>query len=319
VNINAKTIEQILSLQSSENIKENRLLILALSFLSAKATVIKQISTSLGFPEEEVISMVKLLQQHDIFTKKDLDLISRMEKANVSSMNIEQYDAAVAEVVDHLAVITGKLRSRVTDKKKKLVEKWLRRGHTVEDFVKVNIFFHDLWANDPTMEMYLRPETLYNGKFESNLELAENGLNNVLKYRKEIVFICKAYYEACVSNIQEPNEEFFKSGKISEPCSLLPLKTQKQLAMWLKKGYTADVISMTIEQTVIGWSNKPTLVPHITIHKITDSKFPDRYTVADRLLKTRAAKQGVASAIDWLNSSTETDENEQTLLGAIDG
>ena len=49
----------------------------------------------------------------------------------------------------------------------------LNEGHTLEDFIVVNEKKVKQWKNDPDMAQYLRPETLYSGKFEGYLNQIE--------------------------------------------------------------------------------------------------------------------------------------------------
>lgn len=309
MNINAKTTALIFELEIQHKIEENRLLILALSFLSEKATAIRTILDQLNFPDEELFSMLKLLQENEIISKNDLDLVKRVEKTSTSkTLQLQTYDDMIEEIINHLYVISGKTRSRVTEKKKKLVEKWLRKGHTVEDFIKVNIFFNEEWSNNPSMEPYIRPETLYNGKFEERLEMAESNMRQVEKFHREISYICQEYYEACVELIQEPNEEYLKKGRFTTPCSLVPLKVQKQIAFWLRKGYPIEDIVLTLRETILSWSRREDILPHISLEKIMDPKFPERVTSAKKIIENRMSTKGNRVIDDWLNDKKQNIE-----------
>jgi len=305
MNINSKTIEKISLIQEKNNILDNRLLIFALSFLSEKATVIKTITVNLVYSKKEISKMIELLQKEDILNKKDLNIISRLEKTSVTK-KVNSLEESTIEIINHLHIISGKTRHRVTDKKKRLVEQWLRKGYKEEDLIKVNTYFHDKWSNNPSMAEYVRIETLYNTKFEERLEMAEAGLKQIDIYQQDIYDLCEVYIDICNSQIQEPNEDYLKSLKIKTHCKFLPLKVKKQIAFWLKKGYSKENLKTTIIETVISWSNKPDIIPHITLLKITDNKFPERFISANKIIQNKIAKPGVVAGIEWLKNQGES-------------
>ena len=55
----------------------------------------------------------------------------------------------------------------------------LEEGYSLKDFQKVIDNKVSDWINSPTMEIYLRPITLFNTKFESYLN--QKGVSNVHK------------------------------------------------------------------------------------------------------------------------------------------
>lgn len=50
----------------------------------------------------------------------------------------------------------------------------LKEGYKLEDFRKVIQFKQEQWGNDPKMRAYLRPETIFGGKFDSYLAEASD-------------------------------------------------------------------------------------------------------------------------------------------------
>ena len=75
-------------------------------------------------------------------------------------------------IIDYLNKRAGKKWSVKTKKTVQLIHKLLDNGFTVEDFEKVIDFKCKQWLNSEEMNKYLRPETLFGGKFERYLNEA---------------------------------------------------------------------------------------------------------------------------------------------------
>ena len=75
-------------------------------------------------------------------------------------------------IIDYLNKRSGKKWSVKTKKTVQLIHKLLDNGFTVEDFEKVIDFKCKQWLNNEEMNKYLRPETLFGGKFERYLNEA---------------------------------------------------------------------------------------------------------------------------------------------------
>lgn len=60
----------------------------------------------------------------------------------------------------------------------RLISARVRDGYTLDDFEAVIHHQCDLWINDITMQQYLRPETLFGGKFDSYLSNARRTTTN---------------------------------------------------------------------------------------------------------------------------------------------
>lgn len=72
-------------------------------------------------------------------------------------------------IIDYLNTKTGKnfrLRTKTT---RNLIKARMNEGFDVEDFFKVIDNKCKGWLNDPDMNIYLRPETLFGNKFEGYL------------------------------------------------------------------------------------------------------------------------------------------------------
>lgn len=80
-------------------------------------------------------------------------------------------------IIDYLNKRSGKKWSVKTKKTVQLIHKLLDNGFTVEDFEKVIDFKCKQWLNNEEMNKYLRPETLFGGKFERYLNEAPARVN----------------------------------------------------------------------------------------------------------------------------------------------
>ena len=79
---------------------------------------------------------------------------------------------------DYIEIITDlnlilKTRYRVTDDIKRLINGRFADGFTMQDFFTVHRKMFKAWNNDPKMRPFLRPQTLYTGKFQSYLNYPE--------------------------------------------------------------------------------------------------------------------------------------------------
>lgn len=73
------------------------------------------------------------------------------------------------EIIEDLNEQSGK-QYRVTGSSKELITARWKEGFTLEDFQRVHLNMAVKWKNDPAMNQYLRPSTLYQAsKFESYL------------------------------------------------------------------------------------------------------------------------------------------------------
>lgn len=100
----------------------------------------------------------------DSIGKDSIDILSGENSDN------EKMIQKVRKVINYLNEVLG---TKYTDKNKSNVEKIKARfeeGHTFEDFKKVIDTKFEQWGNDPKMNKYLRPETLFRAShFESYL------------------------------------------------------------------------------------------------------------------------------------------------------
>ena len=103
---------------------------------------------------------------------------SSTESSDESSKGKEIY----VSIVSYLNEKTGKGFRTSSKKTKTLIHARLEEGFTLEDFQTVIDKKCADWLNDPKMEQYLRPETLFGTKFESylNAKIRKGGNNGCI-------------------------------------------------------------------------------------------------------------------------------------------
>jgi uncharacterized phage protein (TIGR02220 family) len=75
--------------------------------------------------------------------------------------------------VDALNLELG-TRFGVTKKVESQIKSLIKLKHSVDDAILVVKYFHTSWGSEPKMCKYLKPDTLFNGKFPDRLEEARN-------------------------------------------------------------------------------------------------------------------------------------------------
>ena len=170
MNLNSTVIKKIIEIEDIFEINGNKLLLIIMAISSNKLSVLKSILEEKNILKEELRTLLDILNKGDFLSKKDQEFILKLDKTKI--IDKEDYDRLIFEVIEHLNSITNSKR-KVTEDRKKIIIKWLRKGISLEQFRKVNLYFFFKWGNNPDMEKYIRPETLYNNKFESRVEEAE--------------------------------------------------------------------------------------------------------------------------------------------------
>lgn len=81
-------------------------------------------------------------------------------KENKSNKDISVYQT----IIGHLNTVAGKNFSYKSEANKKLINGRMNEGRTIEDFIHVIDVKCSQWLNDPKMEEYIRPSTLFGQK-----------------------------------------------------------------------------------------------------------------------------------------------------------
>jgi len=291
MNINNPQINKILDLEKENNILNNKLLILSLTINTGKISVLKKISEEINIGKEELTLLIDILAKENILTKNDLKIISKLEGTKL--MEAENLEHMVEEVINHLNAITHTKR-RITESRKNLILRWLKRGYSIQDFINVNLLFYYKWNQDPNMEQYIRPETLYNKKFEERSEEANKEFKKIMIYETSIKNICQTYIYFFENLIVNPSLKYKTEIEFLENtrdlCQYMPFELQQRISFWLKKGFPVEDILLTIEMTVKQWSKKMELYPYINLKRIMNKDFPERVEIAKKILLANKMK-----------------------------
>ena len=86
-----------------------------------------------------------------------------------TSTNKELYSPEISEIVNYLNEKAGTSYRSSSKNTKARIKARLKEGFTVQDFKDVIDGRIRLWAKDPRMSEYIRPDTLFGSKFESYL------------------------------------------------------------------------------------------------------------------------------------------------------
>nr|WGD93636.1 phage replisome organizer N-terminal domain-containing protein [Bacillus subtilis] len=101
--------------------------------------------------------------------KKELKDILSDKPDDASSSKKEKEEIPYKLIIDLLNKVAGTRYRHTTDKTRKLIKKLWKDGFRFEDFKHVILVKTEEWLNDPAMNKFLRPETLFGTKFESYL------------------------------------------------------------------------------------------------------------------------------------------------------
>ena len=114
------------------------------------------------------------------------------QKSNQETKDDIETERKIHEIVSYLNEKTGKHFPGTRKVTKRHIRARLREKHTLDDFKRVIDYKADQWLRDPKMNEYLRPETLFNTKFESYLQAAPSRESEYRtckhghRYRKDI-------------------------------------------------------------------------------------------------------------------------------------
>ncbi|MFU1715652.1 phage replisome organizer N-terminal domain-containing protein [Bacillus amyloliquefaciens] len=133
----------------------------------------------LSAPEKENDVSVTSRDGADIDKELDKELDKEKEKElkdilsglpdDASSSKNEKDEIPYKLIIDLLNKVAGKRFRSTTPKTKKDIKARWNEGFRFEDFKHVILVKTEEWLNDPAMNRYLRPETLFGTKFESYL------------------------------------------------------------------------------------------------------------------------------------------------------
>ena len=88
---------------------------------------------------------------------------------NTKNDNTKNDSKYIVEIVNYLNHVANKNYRHTTRKTQALIKARLNEGFTVDDFKRVIDIKNAEWKDDPKMQKFIRPETLFGTKFESYL------------------------------------------------------------------------------------------------------------------------------------------------------
>lgn len=107
-------------------------------------------------------------KEREIQEREKADEVPEPEKPTEAEKPA-RFTAEYREIIDYLNAKTGKHYSARSRANQEHMSARLREGRTVEDFKRVIDIKCFQWLDDPKMSQYLRPETLFSGKFDRYL------------------------------------------------------------------------------------------------------------------------------------------------------
>ena len=109
-----------------------------------------------------------------------------IDKNSIEKESREQNAELYKAVIDYLNEKAGTKYRSTTGKTQTLIRARLSEGFTLDDFKTVIDKKCAEWLNDPKMNQYLRPETLFSPKFESYLNAKEWKGGNAYGANREV-------------------------------------------------------------------------------------------------------------------------------------
>lgn len=93
---------------------------------------------------------------------------------NTDTKVLDTYSKDIKEIIDYLNIKTGKRYTGKTKSHREHIIARLKEGFNVNDFKTVIDNQVNAWGSDEKMKQYIRPETLFCGKFETYLNNVED-------------------------------------------------------------------------------------------------------------------------------------------------
>lgn len=152
----------------------------------------------------------------DTLETSQIDQPKQAGKKKATKKNGIPYEA----IIDHFNSVTGKTYRHTSKQTRALIRARWAEGFTLEDFLRVIDHMNEKWKNDPKMSQYVRPPTLFNGKFESYLQdaPATNTITSEItpEKKKRIEELKKRLEEVKKRNGEQGNTETFQASSHGE-------------------------------------------------------------------------------------------------------
>ncbi|WP_290063414.1 conserved phage C-terminal domain-containing protein [Paraclostridium bifermentans] len=113
--------------------------------------------------------VIKLFEKTNRGTRETEEGYSEKCEDNNTYLNNTINNTIYSLVIDKLNILANKSYKSSSKKTQQLIKARVNEGYTLEDFYKVIENKVCTWKDDPKMDQYLRPATLFGTKFESYL------------------------------------------------------------------------------------------------------------------------------------------------------
>lgn len=151
-----------------------------------------QILTSKGFQDRylvvterrkgcEIKEEYKLVNTTKTIVNVNNNPVKEVKKSTEKPVKETETPSIAKDIIEYLNMKTGKNFRLSSEKTKRLINARINEKYTLDDFKKVIDTKVSQWANNPNMQKYLRPETIFSNKFEGYLNEVVSAKKNVLE------------------------------------------------------------------------------------------------------------------------------------------
>lgn len=278
-------VSEMISIQKELEIKDNQLLLLAFAIERGVSSTIKTLQAQFSVTNADLEKWFITLMKAELTHKKDREVFDKVIKIDNTYQEVKantSLENEAKEIITDLANYV-KIDFKHTKKRIQMITRWLMQGYTYTQCRMLNAFYFDDWGKNNDMRKYITIETLYNEKFPARIETSSKICSDIFKHRAVIKEICEQYailYAKIVNRAKI--DEITDSNSNVDILSMIPIKTQSSIALWIEKGYSKDEIIDTIHDSIQDWSQVASRLPYISIERILDKKFPERLAVSKR-------------------------------------
>ena len=152
--------------------------VLKKQYLSALDELANRIEYVINHIPENEMEQIRFLKISDVIQNKEnkvmliLKLYSLSDAVRIDKKETQKESSAVEQIVSCLNEKAGTAFRASTRQTQKHIRARLSEGYSPGDFEAVIAYKVSKWKDDPRMQGYLRPETLFGSKFEGYLQEA---------------------------------------------------------------------------------------------------------------------------------------------------
>lgn len=302
--LSGKKMQDLIEIQrelelKSEFFKQNRFILFTMSISSNKASVIQALIKELHIDEEEVFMYIDTLTEYELISIADKKLLNSLN----DKFKSKEFDHQFSQIISHFNRVTNKNRT-LTNSVKKDLNAILVKGFTVVDFKTIVRHLFDEWGSNPTMKIHITPSVFFKPeKFEERLETAREFFENINKHSKETNKFCRKFTPRILIEFRKDTQMNTVCEATKFTCDEMPISLKKAIVFWIEKGFSIDDIIITTEMSIESFSQNPKLINHISLLKILDYKFEERFKVVlnKKNKEKQINKSSVAAVGGWMD------------------